>query len=154
MVSFKTDNGGLAFACPDAKLSVGSSTWATRLSQLGKMTGPVCILTGQLKNVDYIARIFEKRPRDIWIVAHETAYAEAEALMHRFPDIRISLHRKINAKLVTAAPETVWVCSADFGESDCIEAGIGLHSSAAYAHAVNNVFKRVWETGRQLSSRS
>lgn len=151
MAAFKSDGGGPAFACPDAKLSIGASTWATRLSQLGKVAGPVCIVTGQLRDLDYIARIFDKRPNNIWVVAHETAYREAAALKRRFTEIQIALHAKVNAKLVTAAPHTVWICSADFGESDLVEAGIGLHSVLAYRHAVDNVFSRLWNEARLIT---
>ena len=44
-MAFIDDNGGFAFACTDAKMSIGSSTWATRLSQLGSATGEILILT-------------------------------------------------------------------------------------------------------------
>lgn len=44
-MAFSDDNGGFAFACSDAKMSIGASTWATRLSQLGSATGEILILT-------------------------------------------------------------------------------------------------------------
>jgi len=50
---FSTDNGGFEFDCKAVKMSLGSSTWSTRLSQLRKMTGRVSILTADLPDPDY-----------------------------------------------------------------------------------------------------
>uniref|UniRef100_UPI00140549D0 hypothetical protein n=1 Tax=unclassified Variovorax TaxID=663243 RepID=UPI00140549D0 len=47
-MNFSTDGGGFAFSCDDLKLSIDASTWATRLSQLGRMTGNIYIAAGLL----------------------------------------------------------------------------------------------------------
>jgi hypothetical protein len=136
----RSDPAGFAFSCEDAKLSISASTWNTRLSQLARMNGPLLIMTRLLPNLDYIARIVGKRPVDICILANSEAEADARQLKARFPAIRIALHPNINAKVVLLAPDTVWVGSADFGESKEVESAIGLHSKAAHERAVSSLF--------------
>ena len=132
-MSFKTDNGGEAIRINDAKLFFGdNSTWATRLSQLAKVKGNVYISTFSLPDLPYAEKILEKRPRDIFIIAHSMFHAKALGIKDAFPDIRIALRDDIHAKVVLAEPETVWLSSANFGKSGWIEHGIGMHSPEAF----------------------
>lgn len=149
-MAFSNDNGGFAFSCEDAKLSIVASTWNTRLSQLARVQGPMLVMTRHLPNLDYIARIIGKRPRDIYILASTEAEADARTLKNQFPDIRIAVHPNINAKAVLVAPETVWIGSADFGESKKIESAIGLHSEAVFNKAVNSLFEPTWASAREI----
>ena len=143
-MSFKTDNGGEAVRINDAKLFFGdNSTWATRLSQLAKVKGNVYISTFSLPDLPYAQKILEKRPHDIFMVAHSMFHAKALAIKDAFPDIRIALRDNIHAKMVLAEPETVWLSSANFGKSGWIEHGIGMHSPEAfdfYKNAFDNTF--------------
>lgn len=143
-MTFSTDHGGVAFSCDDAKLSIGASTWNTKLSQLGSMRGKVYIVTAGLVDLNYLSRIIGKRPSDIFIVAHSDARVEAEALKALFPNVSVALHPRNNAKVVLIAPSTVWISSADFGKSESFEAGIGLHSTVAFTSMVENVFAKLW----------
>lgn len=149
-MAFSDDNGGFAFSCNDAKMCICASTWNTRLSQLGKVLGPVRILTGQLPDVEYLGQIISKRPYDIFIVAHTTARKEAELLKLQFPSIRIALHDKNNAKVVLLPPATIWVSSADFGKSKMNETTVGLHSIEVYDRTVETVFNKAWSEAREL----
>lgn len=107
-MAFTTDNGGFRFECNDAKMSINASTWATRLSQLGKTTGRVSILTTELPDPAYVIQILSKRPTDIHIVTHVNARAAAEHIKRELPEIRIALHHDLGAKALMVAPETVW----------------------------------------------
>lgn len=143
-MAFRDDNGGFAFSCEDAKLSICASTWNTRLSQLARIEGPVYVMTGALPDLEYIARIISKRPRDIFIIANTRALREAQQLKAQFPMLQIALHPETNAKVVLVAPETVWVSSADFGKTDQIESAIGLHSPLVYKRTQESLFNVVW----------
>jgi len=114
------------------------------------MPGPLLILTRLLPNLDYIGRIVSKRPRDIYILASTDAEADAHKLKAQFPAIRIALHREINAKAVLLGPETVWIGSADFGESKTIESAIGLHSETVFNKAVTSLFNPTWAAAREI----
>lgn len=149
-MAFSDDNGGFAFLCEDAKISVCASTWNTRLSQLGKSQGSLFIMTHYLPNLDYIARIISKRPDNIFIIANIDARENAQLIKSKFPLVRIALHPKINAKVVLLAPETVWVASSDFGETKMVESAIGLHSITVYNRAVESFFKTEWEKSIEL----
>src|SRR5438876_43812 len=122
-MAFSDDGGGFAFSCDDAKMSICASTWNTRLSQIARVTGPIFIMTGLLPDTEYISKIIEKRPRDIFIIANSAAHHEAALLKAKFPSIRIALHSNNNAKVVLVAPDTIWVSSSDFGKTKQIESG-------------------------------
>ncbi|RQS05566.1 hypothetical protein [Burkholderia sp. Bp8991] len=151
-MKFGLDNGGFPFECGDAKLSLGTSTWNTRLSQLARVRGPVHIMTRQLVDLDYIGLILGKRAENIFILAHTSARTEAHVLKQRFPNVEFKLHPDNNAKVVLVAPETVWLTSEDFGKSTKtqIDSGVGLHSSTAYELTLTKLFSPAWASAEML----
>lgn len=148
---FRNDSGGFAFSCEDAKMSICTSTWNKRLSQIARVTGPILIMTGSLPDPEYISQTLGKRPRDIFIIANADAQKEARALKLRFPEIRVALHHNNNAKVVLVAPDTVWVSSADFGKTTRIESTIGLHSSAVFNKTRESLFSRIWAEATEIA---
>jgi hypothetical protein len=143
---FKDDGGGFAFACSDAKFSMRASTWSTKLSQISRNDGAIHIITNKLPDVPYMSGIFNKRPKNIYILANQNAQDEARELRALYPDIQIALHSKINAKvLFVERPKTVWVSSADFGKSNLTEVAIGLHSDELYDRGIKKFFNVQWE---------
>ncbi|MET3441453.1 hypothetical protein ABIC94_002211 [Variovorax paradoxus] len=148
---FRDDSGGFAFSCEDAKISVCTSTWNKRLSQISRVVGPVLIMTGSLPDPEYISRTLGKRPRDIFIIANADAQKEARLLKQRFPEVRVALHRNNNAKVVLVAPDTVWVSSADFGKTTRIESTVGLHSSAVFNKTRESLFSKVWAEATEIA---
>lgn len=151
-MAFSDDGGGFAFSCNDAKFSVCASTWSTRLSQLAKIQGNVYIMTNNLPNPEYIASIISKRPHNIFIIANEAANHNARIIKSQFPQVRIALHQKLNAKVVLVEPETVWVSSSDFGHTALIESAIGLHSAEVYNKALQNFFSVEWAKSIELQN--
>jgi hypothetical protein len=150
-VAFSDDNGGFSFSCDDAKFSIGASTWNTRLSQIGKILGTIRIMTNLLPNPDYISKIISKRPNNILIIANYEAREDAQKIKNQFPNVRIALHPKMNAKVVFIEPETVWISSSDFGETKMIESAIGLHSVRVHDRAIAELFKAEWEKSVELA---
>ena len=141
---------GQAIDIKYAKLFFGdNSTWAVKLSQLAKVKGSVYISTFSLPDLPYAQKILEKRPRDIFIVAHSIFYAKALAMKDAFPDIRIALRDNIHAKMVLAEPETVWLSSANFGKSGWIEHGIGMHSPEAFEF-YKNAFTETFSSSEEI----
>lgn len=149
-MAFTDDNGGFAFSCDDAKFSVCASTWNTRLSQLGKTQDSLHVMTHDLPNPEYIAKIISKRPENISIIANQDAKENAQKIKSQFPSVRIALHPKLNAKVVLVAPETVWVASSDFGETKMVESAIGLHSETVYNRALKDLFDVEWDKSIEL----
>ncbi|WP_205393392.1 hypothetical protein [Xanthomonas hydrangeae] len=150
-MSFTDDHGGFSFSCTDAKFSIDASTWSTKLSQLGKIAGPVYIMTAALPDADYISGILSKRPSDIYIIASTDAEVNALKIKATFPQIRIALHPKTNAKLALISPNTAWISSADFGKSKMIESSIGLHSHEVFTRGVNDFFLRYWKESVEIA---
>jgi len=149
-MAFSDDNGGFAFSCDDAKMSICASTWNTRLSQIARVAGPIFIMTGLLPDTEYISQIIGKRPRDIFIIANSAAHREAALLKVKFPSIRIVLNSNNNAKVVLVAPDTIWVSSSDFGKTKQIESAVGLHSNNVYEKTLQLLFNRVWAESQEV----
>ena len=148
---FSDDSRGFAFSCEDAKMSICTSKWNTRLAQIARVVGPVLIMTGSLPDPEYISQTLGKRPRDIFIIANAAAQREARMLKLRFPEVRIALHPNTNAKVVLVAPDTVWVSSADFGKTTQIESAVGLHSSIVFKKTRESLFNRVWAEATEVA---
>ncbi|WP_367380620.1 hypothetical protein [Stenotrophomonas cyclobalanopsidis] len=152
-MAFSDDRGGFSFECADAKMSLGSSTWNTRLSQIGSMSGHMYVMTRRLRGTDYISKIISKRPRDISIIANYEAREAAEILKSRFPDIHVALHSHNNAKVALIAPGTVWVSGADFGEGEgpgWIDAAVGMHSEDLFKRTYEDLFLKLWRESQEL----
>lgn len=130
-MSFKTDNGGVAIKLSDVKLMSSVSTWATRLSQIGKTKGEIIICTYSLPNIEYVKNIFNKRS-DITIIAHKKFTEKANLLKNFYPKLRIFLKNNVHAKLALIEPKTVWLTSANFGHSNWVEHAIGFHDENVY----------------------
>lgn len=149
-MTFHTDHGGYKFSCSDVKFSLKSaSTWNTRLSQLGKTDQPLRIMTKLLPGQDYLDKIFSKRPHDIYIIAYAEAQEAAAQLKKAYPQIRIAIHSKMNAKVALLGPDKVWLTSSDFGESKLIESTVGFHSVTLYEEALKD-FKIHWDEATEL----
>ncbi|MBH1672695.1 hypothetical protein I5U90_06550 [Stenotrophomonas maltophilia] len=152
-MAFSDDRGGLSFECADAKMSLGSSTWSTRISHIGRVSWHMYVMTRRLPGTDHISRIISKRPRDISIIANYEARTAAEIMKGRFPGIRVALHAKNNAKVVLITPGTVWVSGADFGEgegSGWIDAAMGMHSEDLFRRTHEDLFLRLWGESREI----
>jgi phosphatidylserine/phosphatidylglycerophosphate/cardiolipin synthase-like enzyme len=146
---FKTDSGGWVFGASEWKLSLGASTWATRLSQLNRQSGVVRLLTYSLPSMSYVTRQFSRRPKDIWVICHSKFEGRALELKSAFPDIRIAVHDSLHAKVLTIEPATVWLGSANFGDSGWVEVMAGIRSKPAHDHCVEN-FDQIWAQSREL----
>lgn len=149
-MAFNDDGGGFAFECTDAKMSIGASTWATRLSQISKATGEILILTRSLPDIEFTIRILDKRPRDIWIVAHFDFVAQAKELKAARPWLHIAVHRDVGAKAVLVAPDTLWISSSDFGKATKLESAVGFHSAQLYSRTRAQLFEKAWAESQEL----
>src|SRR6266702_8209912 len=132
-MTYKTDGGGLALKCNDIKLCTGGS-WATKLCGLnqGKQKGIVRIMTFSLPHMGYVKEQFERRPYDIFLIAHSKFLGRAQRIKSTFPDIRVAVHDEMHSKLLLIEPQTVYISSANFGNSGWHESSIGLHSQEAH----------------------
>ena len=147
---FNVDGGGFSFCCQDAKFSICASTWNTRLSQIGRISGTIRIMTHGLPDQDFISQIFSKRPENILVIANTDAEAEAKVIKAAFPKVRIALHSQMNAKVVLVEPGTVWLSSSDFGKTRSIESAVGFHSSDLHNRAVEHLFNDQWKKSVEL----
>lgn len=145
---FRTDNGGKAIRIDDAKLITTqmASTWNTRLSQIGTNNlkdKKVIICTYSLPDLEYSEQIFDKRSKNVILVANEKFKVKADELKAKYPDLTIHLKEDIHAKIVLVEPETVWLSSANFGKSGWFEHTIGIHSKEAYSFYLQQIEKHL-----------
>lgn len=144
IMGFSSDNGGIAISINDAKLikANAASTWNTRLSQIGTPNlrdKKVIICTYSLPNLAYSKRIFDKRSSNVTLIVNEAFKDKAEELQNCYPDLVVRVKKDVHAKMVLIEPKTVWLSSANFGESDWFEQTIGLHSEEAYQFYLNQI---------------
>lgn len=157
-MKFSTDNGGFATSCNDIKLFYGSSTWNTRLSQLGKAKGKLIIMTYGFKaskngdtefDCSYIKRIFDKRPDDIFIICNSDNIEDAKVIKDLYPQVRIRHNEKINANIVLLEPQTVFFSSENFGYSSYADFGVGFHSKEIFENILS-VFRDYWQKSKEI----
>ena len=127
-MSFQTDGGGVKCRCNDIKILTGSSTWSTRLSQIGKVKGEILICTYSLPNLDYVQGIFSKRPYGIKLIANSKFRHKAQQIKAVYPEIEIGLLEDMHKKTLLIEPQTIFIGSANFGKSGWRENCIGFHS--------------------------
>lgn len=154
-MTFRDDGGGFALKCDDAKFSIDASTWNTKLSRIGMTNGAIYIMTKMLPNPNFIAKILSKRPANIYILANVDAELNAKEIKSMFPDVQVGLPPTMDAKVVFIEPETIWISSADFGESKIggsrmITSSIGIHSTEVYKRGVKEFFAREWKKAKIL----
>lgn len=147
---FKTDAGGRATKCNDMKLMAGASTWGTRLSQLARQTGTVRIVTYSLPDIEYVHTQLGRRPSDILLIANSRFENKAREIKCAFPGVRVAVREDIHAKVLLIAPHTVYISSANFGDSDWVESTIGLHSREAHDWYVETFFTPLWSSCREV----
>jgi hypothetical protein len=149
-MGFKSDCGGIAFKCNDAKLQANASTWGTRLSQLAKQKGVVRILTYSLPAMWYVRQQLGRRPKDIFLIAHLKFADRAKEIKAEFPDIRIAVHGKLHSKVGLVGPETIVISSANFGDSGWHETSVSFHSRSAHDWYVRSVFEPLWNESEEV----
>ena len=148
-MGFKTDSGGIAFKCNDAKLQANASTWGTKLSQLDRQTGTVRIVTYTLPDMPYVRTQLGRRPKDIFLIAHSKFLGRAIEIKREYPDIRIAVCDDVHFKVMLVEPQTVVISSANFGRSKWHETSVSFHSKEAHDWYVR-IFDNLWSRCREI----
>lgn len=161
-MKYHTDNGGFATSCNDIKLFYGSSTWGTRLSQIGRTTGKLIIMTYGFKSRNpkypiediefersYLKNIFDKRPNNIFILCNTDNLDDAQIIKRLYPQIQIKHNAKINANIAILEPQTVFFSSENLGYSQYAEFGIGFHSKEIF-EKMREIFRDYWKRSTEV----
>ena len=151
-MGWKDDVHGKLLKSGEIKLYFnGGHTWRTKLSQLAKQKGKVVrIVTYSLPDMKSIDGILEKRPSDIFLICNEKFIKDAQRIKIKFPKIRIATYAKVHSKVVLIEPDTVYVSSANFGNSGWHETSIGIRSKTAHDEYVKNSFDKLWDISVEL----
>lgn len=147
---FKTDAGGFSFKCSDIKISGAASTWATRISQLAKLPGLMRIITYSIPSIDYAKTQIARRPNGILLIVNAKFEPAARVLKHEFPEVAIRLSARAHSKVLLVEPHTIWISSANFGDSGWHETTIGLHSKDAHDWYVAEMFNPLWTNAQEV----
>ena len=92
----------------------------------------VIICTYSLPNIKVVHQILDKRSDNVILIMNSKFENTAEQLRKRYPDLKVITRDDVHAKIVLAEPSTVWISSANFGDSGWFEGTIGMHSRAVY----------------------
>lgn len=167
---FQTDSGGMA-AAADIKLCDPSSTWATRLSQIGRNTDRIVICTEELLldggdkygngcvyDNRYIRSILNKRDAvdpglgSVTLITNGSEAEKAEELLNDYPDMTVVLTEKITGTVVLLSTGTAWFSVGGFGKVKKTDkalpfSGLGIHSKECYKHIKNGINRHIKENG-------
>lgn len=146
-MGWRDDAHGLRLRASEVKLFTPSHTWGMKLSQLAKQAGVVRILTYSLPGLPYLEMQFDRRPRDIQVLCHGKFLDRARQIKARYPEIAVAVHDRTHAKMLLIEPVTVYVGSANFGDSGWAEVCVGIRSAEAHAWYAAE-FGRIWAQAR------
>lgn len=140
-MSWANDAHGLVFKSSEIKLyRNGGHTWKMKLSQIGKQTGSVYIITYSLPEIEYVQDCIAKRPSDIHIVCHSKFMERATTIKRLYPNVSVYLNAEVHSKVCLIAPSTVYIGSANFGVSHWHETIVGIRSKEALDWYLENSF--------------
>ena len=128
---YRSDNGGFATTAPIKLQFNQSSTWATRLSQIGKNPYYTIICTTALPDVDYAEKVLSKANRGVILYVPESCAANARELKKRLPWLCVFVVPTVNVNLAVIEPFTVWLSSDPLGKGRGLDASVGIHSEEA-----------------------
>jgi hypothetical protein len=153
-MAWADDMHGMQFKPSEVKLYVSSHSWGMKLSQLGKQNGTVRIITYSLPDLDYIKEQFARRPENIWIIAHDKFTDRAKSIKELYPAIRVSVRPDVHAKLLMIEPATIYVTSANFGNSHWKEIGVGVRSAEGHKWYLDQMFNPLWQTATEVTGKN
>jgi len=150
-MGWKDDGHGKLFKTNEAKLYGPSHTWAMKLSQLNRQSGIVRIITYSLPDLDYTVNLLGKRPNDIFLICHSKFSDKANLLVSALPGIKVAVRNDIHTKILLLEPSTIYITSANFGQSGWHETTMGVRSTEAHAWYVANVFNPLWDSSKTIN---
>ncbi|MBQ6664135.1 MAG: hypothetical protein IJM68_00965 [Synergistaceae bacterium] len=99
--------------------------------------------------MQYVQKIFSKRPYDIHIIAHSKFIQKAKEIKSYFPAIKIALRSDIHAKIALIEPNTVWLSSGNFGKSGWYEFSLGMHNDKAFEY-LQKQFQQLYKNAKEV----
>lgn len=148
----RSDGHGILIKPEQFKLyGAGSAhTWNMKLSQIGRpsmVDRNVYIATYSLPRLWKVAEILSHRPtgRLIHIVCHEKFRSLAKQISDALPEIKIRIHPEMHAKFCIIEPKTIFLGSANFGDSQWTECMVGIKCAAAVQEYVQHTWKLIWD---------
>lgn len=81
---------------------------------------------------------------------HPNELPKATALKKTFPDVRVAVHSELHIKAVSIAPKTLYVGSANFGNSSWADITLGVRSAEAHDYFVAETFDPLWSKATEL----
>ena len=132
-----------------------SHTWNMKLSQIGRQSmidRNVYIATYSLPRLQKVKEILQHRPtgRLIHMICHEKFHPLAKQIVNALPEIEIRIHPEMHAKFCIIEPKTIFLGSANFGDSQWIECMVGIKCAAAVQEYVCDTWQRIWDASSSV----
>jgi hypothetical protein len=152
-MAFKTDHGGYA-ANADIKVCLdGGSTWATKLSQIGRPPnyGPAFIVTTDLPDLDYAEKVLSKNPR-IMLYAPENCETQLRELKKRLPELCCFVTKRATLNIVLLEPYGSWICPGPLAPKAYSTGGvsIGIHDCGVRAYLLEQLEQTVFDRAKEI----
>src|SRR5205085_888197 len=97
-----------------------------------------------LPNIDFVRTQLSRR-ENILLIANAKFERQARELKLEFPGVRVRVASDAHSKVLLVEPQTLWISSANFGDSGWHDTTIGLHSPQAHDWYVANMFNPLWD---------
>ncbi len=156
-MGWKNDSHGFLFKSGELKLYRRTHTWGMKLSQLDKQSGTVRIVTYRLpggKGDPYYEAQIARRPMNMFVLIgvgdSDSQVEHAKRLKDRFPNVRVAVHNTLHIKAVSIEPKTLYVGSANFGNSSWSDLTLGVRSAEAHEYFVDSIFVPLWDEAAEL----
>lgn len=149
-MSWSSDSHGIAFKSNDIKLWT-DGTWGMKLNQLYRMSAVARVITYSLPDEWYLENFFSKRSHDFYVICHAKFYQRAAAIKDKYPLLNIAVCNDVHSKICLIEPATVYISSANWGNSHWHETTIGIRSSEAYDWYLNQSFNPLWDRCRVIA---
>lgn len=152
-MAFRTDSGGYA-AKADIKIDLyNNSTWATKLSQIGKAPnyGHAFIVTTDLPDLDYAERVLSKNPH-VMLYAPETCEAQLRELKKRLPELSCFIAKTVPLNIVLLEPYCSWICPGPLAPKKYASEGIsiGIHDCGVRSYLLSALEQTVFYRAREI----
>jgi phosphatidylserine/phosphatidylglycerophosphate/cardiolipin synthase-like enzyme len=126
--------------------------WRPVLKLATEKRVPIRILIFNLPGLRWLAEQFPHLSmQNVWIIADDEFRAKAEALAQAYRQLKIAVHPKMHSKVALAAPDRVYVSSANLGSMGQHETIVELSSSILHDWWLTTIWQPLWNESLEMT---
>jgi hypothetical protein len=114
---------------------------------------PIHIMTYNLPGLPWLTEQFPRLSmQNVSLLADEEFVAKAEALKRAYRQLKIAVHPKMHSKVALAAPDRVYVSSANLGSMGQHETIVDLSSQILHDWWLETIWQLLWDESREIAA--